>query len=62
MGKLDEAIKYFAFLKTILFKMPIFQAKLNFFEISNANMVKNPERVMALLIVLCYFDFKRPKS
>ena len=33
--------------KAILFKIPNFQPKLNFFEISKDNMVKNPERIMA---------------
>ena len=31
-----------------IFKMPIFKSKFNFFEILKANMVKHPERVMAI--------------
>ena len=41
-----------------IFKMPISKLKFNFFEIFKANMVKNPQRVMASVNVVRYFDLK----
>ena len=47
---------FFALLQTL------FEPKLTIFEISKVNMVKNPERVMALYVCVRYFDFKGSKS
>ena len=52
---------YFAFLQTIILLVPIFKPIFNLFYILKTNMVKNPQRVMASVIIVRYFDLKGPK-
>ena len=49
---------YFSFLKTIILLVPIFKPIFDLFYILKTNMVKNPQRVMASVNVVRYFDLK----
>ena len=49
---------YFSFLKTIILLVPIFKPIFDLFYILKTNMVKNPQRVMASVIIVRYFDLK----
>ena len=52
---------YFAFLQTIILLVSIFKPIFDLFDILKTNMVNNPQRVMASVIVVKYFDLKVPK-
>ena len=60
-AKFYEVMIYFAFLQTIILLVPIFKPIFNLFYILKTNMVKNPQRVMASVIIVRYFDLKGPK-
>ena len=57
-GKLNEVMIYFAFLQTLILLVSIFKPVFNLLYILKTNMVNNPQRVMASVIVVRYFDLK----
>ena len=50
-GKINQFIRNFALVHTIIHRMPMFEPKFNFFEVSTLYMVMSPEMVMTYIFV-----------